>query len=97
MKAIPLRYVALIKPDQVNSVTSGGIWIPQHTRERDQVAIDRGELIAHGDGFWMGQEGRKPQVGETVLFDRYAGVLIKIDDQEYRLCNDEKIIAILEE
>lgn len=97
MKAIPLRYVAMIKPEKVESTTRGGLYLPDSARDRQQVAVDRGELVAHGDGFWMGQEGRKPKVGENVLFDRYAGSLIKIDGEDFRLVNDDKVIAILED
>jgi len=97
MKAIPLRYVAMIKPKRVDGVSEGGLYLPESTRQKEQVAVDRGKLVSHGQGFWEGQQGRKPKVGETVLFDRYAGSLIKVDGQDYRLCNDDKIIAILEE
>ena len=97
MKAIPLRYVAMIKPQRVEGMSEGGLFLPESVRQREQVAIDRGTLVAHGQGFWEGQQGRKPEIGESVLFDRYAGSLIKIDGQDYRLCNDDKIIAILEE
>lgn len=97
MKAIPLRYVAQIKPDKVDEMSSGGLYLPESSRAREQISIDRGTLVSHGEGFWDNQPGRKPKVGESVLFDRYAGSLIKIDGQDYRLCNDDKVIAILED
>jgi chaperonin GroES len=101
MKVKPVRQVAMIKPDKVEDKSAGGLFIPDTARDRLQVAVDRGELIAHGDGFFEDLPGPIPKVGDKVLFDRYAGSLITIqgDDgirQNYRLCNDDKIIAIME-
>ena len=101
MKTKPVRSVVTIKPDETDK-ESGGILIPDAVRSRMQTAIDRGELIAVGGAYWKydnGEEwpGPKPKIGDKVLFDRYAGSLIKVDGQEYRLCNDDKIIAIMEE
>ena len=97
MKVIPVRHVAIIKPDKLEDRSSGGVWLPETARDRMQTAVDRGELVAVGDGFFEGLPGPVPEIGQKVIFDRYAGSLIKVDKEDIRLCNDDKIIAILEE
>jgi chaperonin GroES len=100
IKLKPVRHVAMIRPEEVDDKSSGGMYIPDAARDRMQVAVDRGELVAVGDGFFENLPGPVPQIGDYVLFDRYAGSLIVIgegrDRVEYRLCNDDKIVAIME-
>ena len=101
MKAIPTQYTALIKPEEVEGKSDGGIFLPDNVRNRMQYAVDRGEIVAFGDGFYVDRPGPTPKVGDKVIFDRYAGSLITIQEGDeridYRLVNDDKIIAILEE
>ena len=102
MNIKPVRCVAMIKPDEVQSQTKGGLYIPDTVREKQSFAVQEGEVIAIGDGFFDGLHGPIPKVGDKVIFDRYAGSLITIEDkkgkrEKYRLVNDDKIVAILEE
>lgn len=101
MKAIPTQFTALIKPDEVDQKSDGGLFLPDNVRSRLQYAVDRGILIDHGDGFYSERPGPRPKIGQKVIFDRYAGSLIQIEEDgkrvDYRLVNDDKIIAILEE
>ena len=102
MKVTPTRCVALIRPDTVEQKSDGGIHFPDVARDRLQSAIDRGELIATGEGFFQDYPGPIPKIGDKVIYGRYNGSLITIADKdgkrvEYRLCNDDNIIAILEE
>lgn len=101
MKVQPVRCVAMIKPDKVDDKSSGGLYLPDSARDRMQTAADRGEIISVGGGFWEGYSEPKPKTGDKVIFDRYAGSLITIADngkrEDFRLVNDDKIIAILEE
>jgi len=101
MKVTPTRCVALIKPDSVEDKTSGGIILPDTVKERQQSAIDRGILIATGEGFFEDYRGPKPKIGDRVIYGRYSGSLITITDEdgkrvEHRLCNDDNIVAIIE-
>jgi len=101
MKIKPTRCVALIRPDKVEDKSAGGIYLPDSARDRMQIAADRGELVDFGEGFFSGLDGPVPKIGNKVMFDKYAGSLIKIEEDgirvDYRLVNDDKIIAILEE
>lgn len=100
MKVQPVRCVAMIKPDTVEDKSAGGMYLPDMARDRMQTAVDRGEIVAVGEGFFKDLPGPVPSIGDKVLYDRYAGSLITIDEegvrQNYRLCNDEQIIAIME-
>jgi len=99
MKVIPVRHVAMIKPDKIDDKSAGGMYLPEMARDRLQSAVDRGELVAIGEGFFEKLPGPIPTIGDKVLFDRYAGSLITIQEdgirQNYRLCNDDKIVAIM--
>jgi len=101
MKIKPVRCVALIKPDKVDDKSAGGLYLPESTRDRMQYAVDRGVIIDVGEGFYEGLHGPVPQIGDTVLFDKYKGTLVDIREgnevQKFRLLNDNEIIAILEE
>ena len=98
----PVEYKVLIKVDQVESQSEGGIFLPDTALEREQMAHDRGELIDMGGMAFSDWKGRKPQTGDKVIFSKYAGTLIHFRPDErhlekYRLCNDKDISAILEE
>jgi co-chaperonin GroES (HSP10) len=102
MNIKPVRCVALIKPDKVDDKSSGGLYLPEHARDRMQFAVDRGEVIAVGDGFYKGMNGPIPEIGDKVIFDRYAGSLITNLNkdgkrEDFRLVNDDSIVAIIEE
>lgn len=100
MNVKPVRHIAMIKPEEVEDKSAGGMFLPDSAKDRLQSAVDRGELVAIGEGFFDKLPGPVPQVGQMVLFDRYAGSLIKVREgnitQKYRLCNDDKIVAIME-
>lgn len=93
----PLEYKVLIKPDQVEEVSKGGIILVDQTKDKQKFATDCGELIAVGaiaftEPDWLD----RPQVGDKVLYDRYAGSLVRgTDGVEYRLMNDKEIGAVL--
>jgi chaperonin GroES len=97
MKIKPTEFKVLIKPDEVDGQTSGGLYLPESARDKQQFSVDRGEVIAFGTGFFSELPGPVPKVGDKVIFNRYAGSLIKNDGEDYRLCNDKDICAILEE
>jgi len=100
MKVIPVEFKVLIKPDKVEDRSSGGLYLPDSARDRQQYAVDRGEVIAFGDGFFSELPGPIPKIGDKVIFNRYAGSLISLGDgkdrEDYRLCNDKDICAIIE-
>jgi len=96
---IPLDVKVLVRPDPVEEKTAGGIIRPDMVRDKEKYASVKATVTAVGESAfadWKADE-RKPQAGERVVIAQYAGINIKGDDgAEYRLCNDEDIIARLE-
>lgn len=99
-RIIPTEFKVLILPEKVEERTKGGIFIPDEKLERDQYAAMKGTLVAVSPLAFTYEnwpEGeRKPQVGDRVIFAKYAGATVKgADDVEYRLVNDKDVAAIL--
>jgi len=102
MKINPVEYKVLIKPDKVEDKSAGGLFLPDSARERQQYAVDRGVVVGYGEGFFTDIPGPAPKVGDKVIFNRYAGSLITIENkdgkrEDHRLINDKDICAIIEE
>ena len=98
----PVQFRVLISVDEVGEQTKGGIWLAETTLEREQMGHDRGTLIAKSDMAFSDWNGTKPQVGDKIIFKKFAGTIIKYRDEkkvigEYRLCNDKEILAIIKE
>lgn len=98
---IPTEYRVLIRPVTVDEKTKGGIIVPDQTRERDQYAVQEGEIVAVSPlAFtyhepWP-EEAAKPTTGDRVIFAKYAGSTRKgRDGVEYRVINDRDIVAVL--
>lgn len=95
----PVEYKVLIKPEEVEQQSKGGIFIPDTVKDKEKYAKERGEIVAVGaiaftDPDWL----HCPKVGDKVLYDRYAGSMVKgADGIDYRLINDKEIGAVLRE
>jgi len=95
MKIRPLADKVLIQRLDAESVTSGGIVLPESAKEKPQ----RGKIVSVGEGKAL-KDGtrRKVQVkkGDEVLFSSYSGTEIKIDGKEYMIMDESEIMAIVE-
>lgn len=96
----PVEYNVLIAPETVEERTAGGIIRVESAKEQEQTASMRGRLLAVSPLAFNYDEwpahARKPQIGDAVLFAKYAGVLIKgADDREYRVLKDKDVMAVL--
>ncbi len=95
-KIRPLGDRVVVKPTQREEVTKSGIVLPDTAKEKPQ----RGEVIAVGPGRLTDEGERLPmevKVGDEVLFAKYAGTELKIDDEEYLILSEKDILAILTE
>ncbi len=88
MKVKPLGDRILVRVLQVEEKTKGGIYIPQTAQEKTQQGI----VEAVGDSDQI-----KVKVGNKVIYDKYAGTQIKIDDVEYLILKNDDLLAIVEE
>lgn len=95
----PLEYNVLIKPDNVDQTTKGGIIIPDETLDRNKQAQMTGILIAIGPLAFQYidiENSRIPQTGERVAFGRYSGHTLKGSDGiEYRILKDGDLTAVV--
>lgn len=97
---IPVEFKVLIKVSDIDF--SPVILLPDTVRDKQQMANDRGILVAVSDMAFSDWKGRKPKAGDAVIFNRYAGSVIHYqkkgkDREQFRLCNDKDICAIIEE
>jgi len=76
---VPVECKVLIMPDVVSDKSAGGMYLPDSARERQQYSIDRGVVMAVGEGFFENMPGPVPQVGDKIIFNKYAGSLIYFD------------------
>ncbi|MBU2567480.1 MAG: co-chaperone GroES [Elusimicrobia bacterium] len=96
MKFKPLGDRALVKPDEQKEVKKGGIIIPETVKEKPQ----EGEVIAVGPGK-LDENGKKipmdVKAGDKILYGKYSGTEMKIDDVEYLIMHQDDILGIIEE
>ena len=95
MKIKPLNDRVLVLRIDQEQKTSGGIVIPDTAREKPQ----EGRVIAVGPGKLNKKSERVPpevKKGDRVLFNKYAGNEIKINDVEHLIMREDDILAILD-
>lgn len=88
----------LIKPEEVEEVSKGGIIIIDEAREKYGLAQVFGTLVAVGPDAWSDYSGAFAEVGDRVLFAKYGGLVVTGKDGEaYRLSNDTDITAVVDD
>ena len=95
MKIRPLHDRLLVERIEEGEVRKGGIIIPDTAKEKPQ----EGKVIAAGSGKVNDEGKRIPldvKMGDKILFGKYSGSEVKIDDKEYLIMREEDVLAILE-
>lgn len=98
---IPLEFKVIIEPDEMETVSEGGLHIPDITRDRVQFACETGRIISMAKNAFDDDSifGVKPEVGDRVFFSKYSGSLFELRKagqvKKYRLMNDKDVCAIL--
>ena len=95
MKVRPLHDRIMVERLEEQEVKRGGVIIPDTAKEKPQ----EGKVIAVGTGK-VGDDGKKipldVKTGNKILFGKYSGSEVKIDDKEYLIMREEDVLAILE-
>jgi chaperonin GroES len=95
MKVRPLHDRILVKRIEEGEVRKGGIIIPDTAKEKPQ----EGKVVAVGNGR-VTEEGKKialdVKAGDKILFGKYSGSEVKIDDEDYLILKEEDVLAIIE-
>lgn len=96
MKLKPLHDKVLVKVEEEEEKTAGGIYLPDTAKEKPQ----RGVVVAVGDGK-LTDEGKvipiDVKVGERIIFSKYAGTEIKLDGEKHVILSIDDIYAVIEE
>jgi len=91
----PLGDRVVIRRDDSEETTSGGIVLPDSAQDRPA----RGRVISVGDGKLL-DDGTRGEMqitaGDRVLFSSYAGETIELGDDEYLLMSEDNILAVIE-
>ena len=94
MKFRPLHDRVVVRRIEAEEKTSGGIIIPDTAKEKPQ----EGEVIAVGAGK-TNDEGKRValdvKAGDRVLFGKYSGTEIKVEDEDYLILREDEILAKL--
>ena len=95
MKFRPLHDRVVVRRIDAEEKTKGGIIIPDTAKEKPQ----EGKVVAVGTGK-VNDDGKKVpldvKAGDKILFGKYSGSEVKIDDKEFLIMREEDILAILD-
>jgi chaperonin GroES len=87
MKIKPLKDRVVVRySEEEAEKTAGGIYVPDVAKEKPQ----KGTVEA------VGSEVKEVKAGNQVLFDKYSGSKIKIDNVEYLIVKEEDLLGIIE-
>ena len=85
----PLADRVLIEPKEAEAQTASGLYIPDSAKEKPQ----QGKVIAAGPG--KKDEPMEVKVGDEVLYGKYAGTEVTVDEKKYLIVKQSDILAIL--
>ena len=90
MKLKPLADRVLLKEEKAETTTKSGILLPESAQEKTQTA----KVEAVGPG--TEKEKITVKVGDRVMYDKYSGVQVKMDGEDYLIVKNSDIIAVVE-
>lgn len=96
MELKPLENRVIVKPLEAEEKTAGGIILPDTAKEKPM----RGKVTAVGPGKMNDQGKRLPlevKKGDVVIYGKYSGTDIKINNEEYLILQDSDILAVIEQ
>jgi len=95
VKLKPLSDRVLVKRIEEGEETRGGIVVPDTAKEKPQ----EGEVVAVGDGKVL-ESGERLEMavkkGDRILFGKYSGSEVKLNDEEYLIMREDDVLGILQ-
>jgi len=82
----PLKDRVFVKYTEEAERTAGGLYIPESAKEKPQ----KGTIEA------VGSDVKEIKVGDVILFDKYSGSKVVIDNNEYLIIKEEDILGIIQ-
>jgi chaperonin GroES len=90
----PMGDLVVVRPSEQESVTKGGIFLPDTAQERPQ----KGEVVSTGPGRML-ENGKRVEMevkaGDTVIYSKYAGTEIDVQDEELLVLRASDILAVI--
>lgn len=85
----PLADRVVLEPKEAETKTASGLYIPDNAKEKPQ----QGTVVAVGPG--KKDEPMELKVGDVVLYGKYAGTEVTVDDKKYLIVKQSDVLAIL--
>ena len=89
LKIQPLSDRVVVAPQEAETKTASGIYIPDSAKEKPQ----QGKVVAVGKG--KKDHDMTVKVGDTVLYGKYSGSELKLDGNDYLIMREDDILAIV--
>jgi chaperonin GroES len=93
LKVKPLADRVVVKPLEEAEQMRGGLYIPDTAKEKPQ----QGEIVAVGNGRY--EDGKRIEmelkVGDKVLYGKYSGTEVTIEDQQYLILRESDVLAVV--
>jgi chaperonin GroES len=93
LKVKPLADRVVVKPLEEAEQMRGGLYIPDTAKEKPQ----HGEVVAVGPG--RQEDGKRIdmelKVGDKVLYGKYSGTEVTLDDQQYLILRESDVLAVV--
>ncbi len=90
----PMGDRVVVRPSEQEAVTKGGIFLPDTAQERPQ----KGEVVSTGPGRML-ENGKRVEMevkaGDTVIYSKYAGTEIEVQDEELLVLGANDILAVI--
>ncbi|MBR6309227.1 MAG: co-chaperone GroES [Lachnospiraceae bacterium] len=90
MKLTPLNDRVVLKQLVAEETTKSGIVLPGQNKEKPQQA----EVVAVGPG--TEEVKMQVKVGDKVIYSKYSGTEVKLDEEEYIICKQDDILAVID-
>ena len=89
LKIQPLSDRVIVEPQEAETKTASGIYIPDSAKEKPQ----QGKVVAVGKG--KKDHEMTVKVGDTVLYGKYSGTELKFEGADYLIMREDDILAII--
>lgn len=89
LKIQPLSDRVVVQPQEAETKTASGIYIPDSAKEKPQ----QGKVVAVGAG--KKDHKMTVKIGDTVLYGKYAGTELKLEGSDYLIMREDDILAII--
>lgn len=92
-KIVPLYDRVVLKREEAQSTTAGGIVLPDTAKDKPQ----KGTVVSVGDGHVSKDGKRHPltlKIGDKVIFSSYAGDEISVGEEDYLLLRESDVLAV---